>query len=85
MKPKKSTLLPLVLLVYLAVMSYIGYPAYASGDYSPLYYFGVISATLIVILLLHLSLKRRERLRREREEDMKKAGAATQNNKKLSE
>lgn len=78
MKLRKSTLLPLLLLVYLGVMSYIGYPGYASGDYSPLYYFGVIAATLIVILLLHLSLKRRERLRHEREEDIKNSGAERQ-------
>lgn len=72
MKLKKSTVLPLVLLIYLAVMSYIGYPAFASGEYSPLYYFGIIGATLLVILLLHFSLKRRERLRREREDDIRK-------------
>lgn len=72
MKLKKSTVLPLALLVYLAVMSCIGYPAFASGEYSPLYYFGIIGSTLLVILLLHFSLKRRERLRREREEDIRK-------------
>lgn len=82
MKLKKSTLLPLVLLVYLAVMSYIGYPGYVSGDFSPVYYFGVIAATLIVILLLHLSLKRRERLRRERENDIKRSSG---NNNILSD
>ncbi len=72
MKLKRSTVIPIVLLIYLAVMSYIGYPDYATGIYTPLYYFGIIGATLIVIFLLHLSLKRRERLKREREEDMKK-------------
>lgn len=72
MKIKKSTLLPIVLLAYLAVMSYIGYPDYAAGRSSALYYFGIIGATLLVIILLHFSLKRRERLRSERERDMKK-------------
>lgn len=81
MKLKKSTIIPLVLLVYLAVMSYIGYPGYSSGDFSPLYYFGVIFSTLLVIFLLHLSLKRRERLRHEREEDLKQAA---ENNNNLS-
>lgn len=71
MKVKKSTWLPIVLLVYLAVMSYIGYPDYVSGKSTPLYYFGIIGVTLLVIILLHFSLKRRERLRNEREEDMK--------------
>ncbi len=72
MRLKRSTVIPIVLLIYLAVMSCIGYPDYAAGIYSPLYYFGIIGVTLIVIFLLHLSLKRRERLKREREEDMKK-------------
>ncbi len=71
MKIKKSTLLPLTLLAYLAVMSYIGYADYAAGRSSALYYFGVIGATLLVIILLHFSLKHRERLRNERENDMK--------------
>lgn len=64
--PKKSTSLPIILLAYLAVMSYIGYADYAAGVYSPMYYFGIIGITLLVIFLLHLSLKRKERLRRER-------------------
>lgn len=65
---KRSTIIPLALLAYLGVMSYIGLPKYYAGDYFG--YFGIIVGTLIVIVLLHFSLKRRERLRREREEDM---------------
>ena len=72
MKIARSTLIPLILLVYLAVMSYIGYPAYADGRTSALYYFGVIGVTLAVIVLLHFNLKRRERLRRERLDDIDK-------------
>jgi heme exporter protein D len=72
---KKSTLIPLVLLAYLAVMSYIGYPAYASGEYTPFYYFGIIGVTLCVIVLLHFSMKRRERLRDERERDTRRHDA----------
>lgn len=68
-KIPRSTLIPVILLIYLAVMSYIGYGDYASGKSTPLFYFGVIGVTLLVILLLHLSLKRRDRLRREREDD----------------
>lgn len=67
--PEKSVLIPLLLLVYLAVMSYIGYADYAAGITSPLYYFGIITATLLVIFLLHLSLKHKERLRRKRNDD----------------
>ena len=67
----KAVIIPLALLVYLGIMCYIGYDGYASGEFSDLYYFGVIAVSLIVIILLHFSLKRRERLRKEREEDMK--------------
>ncbi len=68
---KKSTVIPIVLLIYLGVMSYIGYSGYASGEYSAFYYFGIIAVTLCVIVMLHFNLKRRERLRRERERDLK--------------
>lgn len=68
---KKSTIIPIVLLIYLGVMSYIGYSGYASGEYSAFYYFGIIAATLCVIVMLHFNLKKLERLRRERERDLK--------------
>lgn len=68
---KKSTLIPLVLLGYLGVMSYIGYPGYQSGLHSPLFYFGVIVVTLVIIALLHFNLKKREQLRSEREKDLR--------------
>lgn len=64
---RRSTYLPLALLVYLAFMSYMGLPYFYSGDY--LYYFGVIGTTLIVVLLLHISLKRREKLHEKRDND----------------
>lgn len=78
MRVKKSTVLPLILLIYLAVMSYIGYGSYSSGAISALYFYGVIGTTLIVIFLLHLSLKRRERLRAEREADLSANSSAAQ-------
>ena len=59
MKLRRSTIIPLVLLAYLAVMSYIGFPEYRQGHY--LYYFGVIGVTLVIIFLLHVFLKKRER------------------------
>ena len=68
----KAVVIPLALLAYLGIMSYIGYDGYASGEFSALYYFGVIAVSLLVIILLHISLKRRERLRREREDDIKR-------------
>lgn len=70
MKASRSTVIPLILLIYLAVMSYIGRPILYRGDY--FYYFGIIGGSLIVILLLHFTLRRRERLRREREEEMRR-------------
>lgn len=65
---KRSTFVPLILTIYLAVMSYIGRGEFQQGNY--LYYFGIIGVTLVVIVLLHFNLKKRERLRRERERDL---------------
>lgn len=60
---KKSTVIPVLLLVYLAVMSWMGYPAYAAGHFSALFYFGIIALTSVIILFLHINLKHRERNR----------------------
>ncbi|MDE7410835.1 MAG: hypothetical protein K2M94_02225 [Paramuribaculum sp.] len=68
MKLRRSTLIPLLLLIYLAVMAYIGRDHLSQEN--SLYYFGVIAGTLAVIVILHFTLKRRETLRREREEDL---------------
>lgn len=70
MKLKRSTLIPLLLTAYLAVMSKFGWDQYVAGQISALYFYGVISLTLVVIVLLHFSLKKRERLRRERFDDI---------------
>ena len=59
MKLRRSTVIPLILLAYLGVMSYIGYPEFQRGNY--LYYFGIIAITLLCIFLLHLQLRHRER------------------------
>lgn len=64
---KKSTYIPLLLLIYLGVMSYIGRGEFLSGNY--FYYFGIIGTTLVCIILLHFFMKKRDRLRREREKD----------------
>lgn len=72
MKVKRSTLIPAILLVYLAVMASIGWRQYASGDMSATEYFGIIVITLAVIVLIHFNMKRRERLRAEREADMRR-------------
>lgn len=65
MKIKRSTFLPSILLVYLGVMAFIGWPAYLSGATSALQYFGTVGETLVVIVLLFFSLRRRDRLRQE--------------------
>lgn len=67
MKTKKSTWLPLLLLVYLFVMAYIGRGQVAAGKY--LQYFGVMGVSLLVIVLLHFVLKRKERLKNIRENE----------------
>lgn len=70
-KLPRSTWLPMALLAYLAVMSYIGRGELQQGNY--LYYFGIIGSTIVVITVLHFVLKRREKLARERENDLKKS------------
>lgn len=67
-KVRRSTLLPLILLIYLAVMSYIGRGEFYAGNYT--YYFGIIAVTLLCIVLLHFFLRRKEKLRAERERDI---------------
>lgn len=69
---KRHIIIPAVLLVYLGVMSYIGYPEYASGHFSSLYYFGVIGLSLCIIALLYFFIKKREQLRRERKDDIER-------------
>ncbi len=64
---KKSTYIPLLLLVYLGVMSYIGRGELYAGNY--LYYFGIIGTTLLCIILLHFFMKKRDKLRKQREND----------------
>lgn len=63
----KSTFLPLILLIYLGVMSYIGYQGYSQGKMSATYYFGIIAVTLVIIYLLHVFLKKREKYRNSRD------------------
>lgn len=72
MKIKRSTLVPIILLVYLAVMSCIGWKQYAAGQMPWYEYFGIIAVTIAVIIMLHFNMKRREQLRAEREEDIRK-------------
>ena len=67
-KLKRHVVIPLLMLVYLAVMAYISRQRLADGEY--LYYFGVIGISLAIIVLLYFVLKKKERLRQEREEQL---------------
>lgn len=57
---KKSTLIPLLLTVYLTVMAGIGFPHFLSGEFTPVFYFGLIALTLSIIYLLRRNLLKRE-------------------------
>lgn len=74
--------IPLILAGYLAVMAYMGYDGYVSGETSALTYFGTIAVTLCLLVLLHFNLKRRERLRRERLQDIERAKETKNKDKK---
>ena len=81
-KIRKSTLIPIALLVYLAVMATIGWRNWQAGQLTTRYYFGMVAITLLCIILLHFSLRRRERLRdlRDREDDTRNANQSKTTN-----
>lgn len=83
MKIQRSTLIPAILAVYLAVMATIGYSDYAAGRTSAIFYFGTIAVTVVILILLHFSLKHRERLRRERLEDLERSSDKDNQNNTL--
>ncbi len=72
MKYSRAIIVPALLLVYLAVMAYIGLDGVRSGQTSLVAYIATIAVSLGVIVLLHFFLKKRERLRRERLDDIRK-------------
>ena len=74
---KKSTVIPALLLVYLAVMSAIGFPGLINGELSPTYYLGVITVTLAAIWLLRRNILARERRREQREQSDAKRHTTT--------
>lgn len=67
-KSNRSTLLPAALLVYLAVMAYLGYPHLQAGE--TLFYFGVIGSSLVIIALLFIILRKRDKIRQQRDEEL---------------
>ena len=60
-RPPKYKVVPVLLMVYLAAMAFVGYPRYAAGQVSVVQYFGIIAATVAVIVLLFFSLRARYR------------------------
>ena len=60
-RPPKYKVVPVLLMVDLAAMAFVGYPRYAAGQMSALQYFGIIAATVAVIVLLFFSLRARYR------------------------
>ncbi|MBQ0070087.1 MAG: hypothetical protein KBT09_10135 [Bacteroidales bacterium] len=68
-KLNRTTLLPTALLVYLAVMAYLGYPHLQAGE--TLFYFGVIGASLVIIALLYIILRKRDKIRQQRDEKIR--------------
>lgn len=69
-KSSKTQLLPLALLLYLAVMAYMGRGTLLAGEY--LHYFGVIGVSLIIIVLIYILLRKRDKIRAERDEKLRK-------------
>lgn len=64
MSIKKSNLVTIAFLIYLAAMAAIGWPSYAkAGNY--IEYFSFLGASIVVIVLLRVVLRRREKLRQE--------------------
>lgn len=69
-KIKRSTFLPVLLIIYLAVMAYIGRGELYAGHYA--YYFTIIGLTLLVIFLLRIFLKKREKIQSNRHRENEK-------------
>ena len=73
MKLTRPVVIPLILLVYLAVMAFLGLDGLRTGQTSLFQYVATRVITLGIIVLLHFYLKKRERLRRQRLNDIKKS------------
>ncbi len=70
MKINRPVFIPLVLTVYLVIMSVIGLEGLRNGQTSFIQYIGTIVITAGIIILLHFHLKKRERLRAQRLKDL---------------
>ena len=74
-KIKRSVIFPIIMLIYLGAMAWIGRDRLARGEY--LYYFGIIGISLLIIVLLYFSLRKKEQLRDRREQEQEQAQYTT--------
>ena len=75
---KKSTFIPVVLLLYLAVMAYMGRDTLLAGNY--LEYFGILVVTLLCIVVLFFTLRKQEEVRERRRREQEEREAAESKN-----
>lgn len=61
-----SQVLPLLLLVYLAFMAYVGRQRFYNGEHFT--YFGIIGIGLAIIVALYFVLKKKEQLKKRNQE-----------------
>ena len=68
---KKTNIVTIVLLIYLGVMAYIGWPNYiGEGRYWE--YAGIIAGTLVAIFALRYVQGKKEKLRNQRKAELEK-------------
>lgn len=79
---KRYNIIPLLLVIYLAVMAYFGRGMLLSGNYWE--YFSIIVITLLIIIALRWALKRREQIKEERQKKQDASERRTFRNDKLS-
>lgn len=66
-KLKRSVVFPLIMLVYLAVMAWLGRDRLSRGE--EFNYYGIIGVSLLIIVLLFFALRKKEKLQQRREDE----------------
>lgn len=79
---KRYNIIPLLLIIYLAVMAYFGRGMLLSGNYWE--YFSIIGITLLIIFVLRWALKRRKKMREERQKKQDASERRTFRNDNIS-
>lgn len=78
---KKSIFIPTILLIYLAVMAYLGREKLFAGNY--LEYFGILIVTLVCIAILFFTLRKQEQIRERKQRELEEKNRnASQDDKK---